>query len=51
MAGFDTIDAALPVPGVSGEAYIFRGVYYVRIDVEKDIIVYGPQNSLQSGLV
>ncbi|KAL3435150.1 Hemopexin [Aspergillus tetrazonus] len=41
-AGFDTIDAALPVPGVSGEAYIFRGVFYVQINVEKDIIVYGP---------
>ncbi|KAL5047073.1 hypothetical protein BDW71DRAFT_206891 [Aspergillus fruticulosus] len=42
QAGFDTIDAVLPVPGVSGEAYIFRGVNYVRINVGQDKIVYGP---------
>ncbi|KAL4905381.1 hypothetical protein BDW74DRAFT_15916 [Aspergillus multicolor] len=42
QAGFDTIDAALPVPGKSGEAYIFRGVNYVRINVDQDKIVYGP---------
>ncbi|KAL4998231.1 hypothetical protein BDV10DRAFT_194536 [Aspergillus recurvatus] len=42
QAGFDTIDAALPVPGDSGEAYIFRGVNYVRINVCQNRIVYGP---------
>ncbi|KAL4815848.1 Hemopexin [Aspergillus spinulosporus] len=41
-AGFDTIDTALPVPGAPGEAYIFRGVNYVRINVDQDRIVYGP---------
>ncbi|RDW69051.1 uncharacterized protein DSM5745_08811 [Aspergillus mulundensis] len=41
-AGFDTVDAVLPVPGKSGEAYIFRGVNYVRININQDKIVYGP---------
>jgi hypothetical protein len=42
QAGFDTIDAALPVPGKSGEVYFFRGVNYVRVNVDQDKIVYGP---------
>ena len=40
--GYDTIDAAMPVPAKSGEAYIFRGTNYVRINVNQDKIVYGP---------
>ncbi|KAL2869886.1 Hemopexin [Aspergillus lucknowensis] len=46
-AGFDTVDAAMPVPGKSGEAYIFRGTNYVRININTDKIVYGP-SSLKS---
>ncbi|QKX64736.1 uncharacterized protein TRUGW13939_11912 [Talaromyces rugulosus] len=41
-AGFDTIDAAIPVPGKDGEAYIFRGENYVRVHVFDDKIIYGP---------
>ncbi|RAO72418.1 uncharacterized protein BHQ10_008430 [Talaromyces amestolkiae] len=41
-AGYDTIDAAMPVPAKRGEAYIFWGVNYVRINVDQDKIVYGP---------
>lgn len=41
-AGFDTIDAAIPVPQKDGEAYIFRGENYVRVHVWEDKIVYGP---------
>lgn len=45
-AGFDTIDAVLPVPGHEGQAYFFSGSQYVKIEfvpssgTEK--IVYGP---------
>lgn len=41
-AGFDTIDAAMSVPGGKDEAYLFRGTKYVRIDVANDKITYGP---------
>ncbi|PYH44037.1 Hemopexin [Aspergillus saccharolyticus JOP 1030-1] len=41
-AGYDTIDAALPVPGKPGEVYIFRGTNYVRINLDQDKTVYGP---------
>ncbi|RAL17433.1 Hemopexin [Aspergillus homomorphus CBS 101889] len=41
-AGYDTIDAVMPVPAKSGEAYIFRGTSYVRINVHQDKTVYGP---------
>lgn len=41
-AGFDTVDAAIPVPGKDGEAYFFRGENYVRVHVFDDKIVYGP---------
>ncbi|KAE8330697.1 Hemopexin [Aspergillus sergii] len=41
-AGFDTIDAAMSVPGGQNEAYLFRGTKYVRIDVANDKITYGP---------
>jgi Hemopexin len=42
-AGFDTVDAAIAVPGVAGEAYFFRGTKYVRIHVWDDKVVYGPK--------
>ncbi|KAL4860642.1 hypothetical protein BDV12DRAFT_209000 [Aspergillus spectabilis] len=41
-AGFDTIDAAMPVPGYEGEAYIFCGTKYARINLNDDRVVYGP---------
>jgi hypothetical protein len=45
-AGFDTIDAILPVPGYKEEAYFFSGNQYVRIKFHAgsfdDEIVYGP---------
>src|SRR5690606_29023864 len=44
QAGFDTVDAAFPVPGVHAEAYVFRGTNYVRIHLFDDRIVYGPVN-------
>ncbi|KAJ5712424.1 Hemopexin [Penicillium malachiteum] len=40
--GYDTIDAAMPVPKKPGEAYIFRGTNYVKINVNTHKIVYGP---------
>ncbi|KAL2833960.1 Hemopexin-like domain-containing protein [Aspergillus pseudoustus] len=42
QAGFDTIDAAIPVPQKPGEVYFFRGVNYVRVNVDQDKIVFGP---------
>jgi hypothetical protein len=42
QAGFDIIDAALPVPKKSGEVYFFRGLNYVRVNVDQDKIVFGP---------
>ncbi|CAG8317974.1 unnamed protein product [Penicillium nalgiovense] len=39
---FDTIDAAINVPGFSNEAYLFSGTNSVRIDLSKDKIIYGP---------
>ncbi|KAH8690290.1 Hemopexin-like domain-containing protein [Talaromyces proteolyticus] len=41
-AGFDTVDAAMEVPGKDGEAYFFRGANYVRVHVWDDKVVYGP---------
>jgi hypothetical protein len=45
-AGFDTIDAILPVAGYPGEAYFFSGNQYVRIKIgvssSDDEIVFGP---------
>ena len=43
-AGFDTIDAAFLVPGSPAEAYVFRGVKYIRINIWDDKIIYGPSN-------
>lgn len=46
QAGFDTIDAALPVPGHEGQAYFFSGSQYVKIKFvpssSTEEIVYGP---------
>lgn len=30
-AGFSTVDSALPVPGIEGDAYFFSGTFYARI--------------------
>lgn len=42
QAGFDTVDAAMPVPDIEGEAYFFRGTKYVRVNVHNDSIRDGP---------
>lgn len=44
QAGFDTVDAAFLVPGVYAQAYVFRGVNYVRINMFEDKTVFGPKN-------
>ncbi|KAK0657897.1 Hemopexin-like domain-containing protein [Cercophora newfieldiana] len=41
-AKFDCVDAAMPVPGLDQEAYFFRGENYVRVNVARDEIVFGP---------
>jgi hypothetical protein len=46
QAGFDTIDAVLPVPGHPAQAYFFSGSQYVRIEfvpsTGAEAIVWGP---------
>ncbi|KAL2129735.1 hypothetical protein VTI74DRAFT_7398 [Chaetomium olivicolor] len=46
QAGFDTIDAVLPVPGHEGQAYFFSGSQYVKIEFVPssgtERILYGP---------
>jgi hypothetical protein len=46
QAGFDTIDAALAVPGHEGQAYFFSGSQYVKVEfvpgTGTEKIVYGP---------
>lgn len=46
QARFATVDAVMPVPSISGEAYFFCGKKYVRIEVKPnasgDRIVSGP---------
>ncbi|KAK0714115.1 Hemopexin-like domain-containing protein [Lasiosphaeria miniovina] len=48
QAGFETVDAVLPVPGVENEAYFFNGNRYVKIRFTPgsadEQIVYGPAN-------
>ncbi|KAJ5358663.1 uncharacterized protein N7496_011076 [Penicillium cataractarum] len=39
---FDTIDAAINLPGSSTETYLFSGTHSIRIDLGKDKIIYGP---------
>ncbi|KAJ5496435.1 hypothetical protein N7463_008422 [Penicillium fimorum] len=39
---FDTINAAINLPGSSTETYLFSGTNSVRIDLGKDKIIYGP---------
>jgi len=39
QAGFDTVDAAVLVPGTKSEIYFFRGLNYVRVDNATDKIV------------
>lgn len=45
-AGFDTVDAILPVPGHKGQAYFFSGNQYAKIKFEagftNDEVVFGP---------
>jgi hypothetical protein len=45
-AGFDTVDAVLPVPGREDEAYFFSGSQYVKIKFvpssSTEEILYGP---------
>ena len=45
LAGTTTerVGAAIAVPGVPNQAYLFSGTNYVKIDVIKDKIIYGPQ--------
>ncbi|KAL2139576.1 hypothetical protein VTI28DRAFT_4948 [Corynascus sepedonium] len=49
--GFDSVDAALPVPGYPGEIYFFRGTKYIRIKLDPntldDSVVYGPASIAQ----
>lgn len=47
-AGFDTVDAALNVPGAEHEVYFFRGTNYVKIHLKDDRITWGP-TSLAKG--
>jgi hypothetical protein len=46
-AGFDTVDAVVPVPDRKNEAYFFSGTRYVRIryvpGTYKEDIVFGPK--------
>lgn len=41
-AGFDTVDAVMPVPGYDGQAYVFSGARYARIHIVKDTLIYNP---------
>ncbi|KAH6633877.1 Hemopexin-like domain-containing protein [Chaetomium sp. MPI-SDFR-AT-0129] len=45
-AGFDTVDAILPVPGEPNQAYFFSGNQYAKIKFEagtkNDEVLYGP---------
>lgn len=41
-AGFDTVDAAVRVPGTNNQLYFFRGLNYVRVDNSTDEIINGP---------
>lgn len=41
-AGFDTVDAAMVVPGTTNQLYFFRGLNYIRMDNDKDEILNGP---------
>ncbi|OGM45018.1 hypothetical protein ABOM_005759 [Aspergillus bombycis] len=41
-AGFDTVDAAMLVPGTTTQMYFFRGLNYLRWDNDKDEILNGP---------
>lgn len=51
QAGFDTVDAALPVPGHDGQAYFFSGSQYVKIKFVPssgtEEILYGPTRTVK----
>lgn len=42
QAGFDTVNAVMPVPDIEDEAYFFQGIRYVRVNVRGDSIRAGP---------
>ncbi|KAL5353467.1 hypothetical protein ACLOAV_001504 [Pseudogymnoascus australis] len=42
QAGFDTVNAVMPVPDIEDEAYFFQGIRYVRVNVRNDSIRAGP---------
>ncbi|KAH6651351.1 hypothetical protein F5144DRAFT_559193 [Chaetomium tenue] len=46
-AGFQTVDAAFPVPGKEDEAYVFSGNQYAKIRYHAgktdDVVTYGPK--------
>ena len=44
QAGFDTVDAALNVPGKKHQVYFFRGTKYVKVHLEDDRLVKGPKS-------
>ncbi|KAK3299778.1 Hemopexin-like domain-containing protein [Chaetomium fimeti] len=48
-AGFQTVDAAFPVPGHEGEAYFFSGANYAKIrftpSSDDDVVTFGPTNT------
>lgn len=48
QAGFDTVDAALRVPGSHTSIYFFRGLNYVRIDTATDRVT-GKVHQIKTG--
>ena len=46
-AGFDTIDAALNVPGKEHEVYFFRGTKYAKAHLKDDRLTWGPSSIAQ----
>ncbi|KAJ5093993.1 Hemopexin [Penicillium angulare] len=41
-AGFEKVDAIIPVPQNKGEIWVFSGTQHARIDFGNDSIVFGP---------
>jgi hypothetical protein len=52
QAGFDTVDAAIPVPGEEGQAYFFSGGQYVRVayvaGTPEESLIYGPSRTYEA---
>lgn len=50
-AGFETVDAAFPVPGKADEAYVFSGNQYAKIryhaGTTDDVVTYGPKKTTE----